>query len=330
MKNLIKMAEDGNANSQYELAIRYFEGYGVPQDYNKAIFWTTKAAEQGLINAQLDIAQCYENGTGVKQDYYSAFYWLEKAAKQGDPDAMTNLGLYYCLGQGCYQDYNLAWWWWEKAADLGNANAIYNLGISYAEGTIVERDLPKATELFLQAEELGFELASSALANMDDDVDEYNYDDDEQEFDTNEFTYSIDIASKIYQKLTTQEKANNEFYEQLELFLQKKGIEYECLDGSGVTGFGGAIYKSDKQTISVLVEFNNEPSIYGITLPTYGAYTRELFEEGLTNKSLFGLPIFTMKWFDDMEMAFIYFMSLESYLQYNTSQGRIEKELFGF
>ena len=218
---------------------------------------------------------------------------------------MAQLGLFYCLGQGCNEDFSLALAWWKKAADLGNANAIYNLGVSYAEGEIIKRNLSKAKELFLRAEELGCEAASSALANMDDCDDGV---------DSNEFTYSVDIASRIYQKLKTQEDANSEFYKQLEEFYKSKGIEYECSDGSGVAGFGGVIYKSDEQTISVLVQFGNEPSIYGIILPTYGAYTRQLFDEGLTQKSLFGLPIFTMQWLDEMNRAFICFMNRESYL----------------
>jgi hypothetical protein len=144
------------------------------------------------------------------------------------------------------------------------------------------------------------------------------------------FNYSIEVATNIYKTLITQEEANKKFYKEVELFFQEIGQEFESFEGSGVAGFGGCTYTSDKQTISVLVQFGNEPSVYGIILPTNGTYTKQIFYEGLKNKCLFGLPIFTMKWFDDMEMAFIYFMSLESYLRYNTSQGRIEKELFGF
>ena len=330
MENLIKLAEQGNADAQYELFVRYFYGEGLPKDYAKALMWIQKAAEQGLINAQLDIAQCYEKGIGVEQDFHFAFYWLEKAAIQGNPNAMTNLGLYYCLGQGCCQNSNLGLWWWEKAADLGNAHAIYNLGISYAEGTIVERNLSKATELFLKAEELGFELASSALANLDDEVDEYDIDDDELEFESNEFTYSIDIAANIYERLKSQEDANCEFYRQLEDFFIKKGKGLQKEDRNGFTGFSEIVYKNEEQAISVLVQFGDEPSVYGIILPTYGAYTRQLFEEGVKNKYLFGLPIFRLQWFEDMDRAFVYFINRKSYLEYDTPEGRIEKDLFGF
>lgn len=324
MTNLINLAEKGNAEAQYELSVRYFYGDGVPQDYAKALMWIQKAATKGLVDAQYDLAVCYEKGDIVEQNYFIAVEWYKKAAKNGHSGAMTNLALLYSLGRGCNQDYKLAIAWWEKAANLGDANAIYNLGVSYAEGKIIHKDLAKATELFLHAEELGCEQASSALANMDDE-DIY----EDSEFDTDEFTFSIDIARKIYQKLKTQEAANNEFYRQIEEFFIQKGKGFKEEDGNGVIGFEEIVFKNDEQTISVLVQFGNEPSVYGIILPTYGAYTRQLFNDGLSNKHLFGLPIFRMQWFDDLERAFIYFIDRESYLNYDAPRGRMEKELFG-
>jgi len=41
------LAEDGNANAQFELANFYLEGIGVPQDEAKAKEWLKKAAKQG-------------------------------------------------------------------------------------------------------------------------------------------------------------------------------------------------------------------------------------------------------------------------------------------
>ncbi len=322
MINLIKLAEQGDVNSQYELGIKYYQ----KGEEELAFAWIKEAAEQGLSDAQIDLAKCYKRGIGVGQDFHCALCWYEKAAQQGNADAMNELALHYYNGQGCNVDYSKTLMWFEEAAHLGHPQATFNLGVSYAEGVIVKRDMAKAKKLFLQAEELGSEEASSALANMDDD-DDYDYD---EEFDTDEFTYSIDVASKIYAKLKTQEAANKEFYEQLEDFFAEHGLEYECSNGSGVTGFGGCTYKSDMQTITVLVEFANEPSVYGIILPTYGAYTKQLFNDGLNNKCLFGLPIFTMQWYDEMDRAFIYFINRESYLEFDTPKGRKEKDLFGF
>jgi hypothetical protein len=166
LKNIIKLAEKGYPNSQFELGEKFYYGIDVVQDYEKAAMWWEKAALQGHETAQYNIGQCYEQGLGVKQNYTLAFNWYQKAASQGDIDAITNVGLYYYLGRGCYKDYREAVKWWEKAANLGNDKAIYNLGICYRDGTGIHQNLVKAKELFIKAKELGHHMASKALDDL--------------------------------------------------------------------------------------------------------------------------------------------------------------------
>ena len=54
---LVKLAENGNADSQYDLGLIYYNGDGVDKNYRKAKDWLGKAASQGLSEAQavLDI-----------------------------------------------------------------------------------------------------------------------------------------------------------------------------------------------------------------------------------------------------------------------------------
>ena len=150
-------------------------------------------------------------------------------------------------------------------------------------------------------------------------------------FDENEkFSYSIDVAAMIYKNLKTQKEADEMFYKQLELFFQKIGQSFKSLKGFEIAGFGQIIYKSDEQTITVLTENNNQSAVYAVVLSTHDIYTIKLFKEGLSNKCLFGLPIFTMQWWDDFDKAYIYFITRDAYLKYDTPQGRFEKELLGF
>ncbi|MBR5603914.1 MAG: hypothetical protein IKW51_06870 [Bacteroidales bacterium] len=156
---------------------------------------------------------------------------------------------------------------------------------------------------------------------------------DEEEFDFNEndrFSYSIDVAAEIYKNISTQEEANKMFFEQIELFFKRNGIEFSCSKSNRMPYFDEIIYENDEQTISVLVEKNETKSVKTIAFSTNDVYSVKLFKEGFFNKCLFGLPIFTMQWFDDMNTIFIHFMNRESYLQFDTPQGRIEKDLFGF
>lgn len=164
--------------------------------------------------------------------------------------------------------------------------------------------------------------ASCAMDNMD-----------EEEFDFNEndrFSYSIDVAAEIYKNISTQEEANKMFFEQIELFFKRNEIEFSCSKSNRMPYFDEIIYENDEQTISVLVEKNGTKSVKTIAFSTNDVYSVKLFKEGFFNKCLFGLPIFTMQWFDDMNAIFIHFMNRESYLQFDTPQGRIEKDLFGF
>lgn len=150
-------------------------------------------------------------------------------------------------------------------------------------------------------------------------------------FDENEtFSYSIEVAADIYKRFKTQEEANENFYKQVELFFQEIGQEFEAFEGNGVAGFGHEIFESEKQTIQVLIEYNKAPSVYAVIFSTHDSHTMRLFKEGLSKKCLFGLPIFRMQWFEEMDRAFIYFITRESYLKFDTPRGRMEKELFGF
>ena len=166
MENLIRWAELGDVDSQFELGVKYFLGTDTRQDYTQAFIWFSKAAQQGHGTAQYNLAQCYEKELGVSQDYSLALYWYQKSAAQGDVDAMTNIALYFYLGRGTCQDYGEAVRWWKKSADLGDEKACFNLGICYRDGTGVWKDLDEAEKWLLKAEELGHPDASQTLEQM--------------------------------------------------------------------------------------------------------------------------------------------------------------------
>ncbi len=49
------LAEQGNADAQYNLGLMYENGWGVAQDYAEAVKWWRLAAEQGRADAQLGL-----------------------------------------------------------------------------------------------------------------------------------------------------------------------------------------------------------------------------------------------------------------------------------
>ena len=134
------MAEQGDADAQFNLGFQYFHGQGVPQDYAEAVKWYRRAAEQGKAAAQSNLGFLYNVGQGVPQDYAMAMKWYRKAAEQGHADAQYNLGVIYAEGVGVSQDYAEAVEWYRKAAEQGFARAQYNLGDAYFKGQGVPQD----------------------------------------------------------------------------------------------------------------------------------------------------------------------------------------------
>ena len=73
------LAENGDAKSQTNLGILYFNGKGVLKDYKKALFWLEKAAKQGEAEAQFILGTIYTQGDGVVKSFKTAKYWVQLA-----------------------------------------------------------------------------------------------------------------------------------------------------------------------------------------------------------------------------------------------------------
>ncbi len=65
--DLRKLVEAGNATAQNRLGLLYHDGQGVPQSYDQAKHWFTKAAEQGHAGAQVNLGTIYLVGHGFYQ-----------------------------------------------------------------------------------------------------------------------------------------------------------------------------------------------------------------------------------------------------------------------
>ena len=131
----------GQPNAQYELAMRLFEGRGLPKDQSAAARWFERAASLGLAPAQYRLGSMYEKGIGVARDPAAAKRWYLKAAEAGNARAAHNLAVMSAEpGEGA-PNYAEAVKWFRRAAELGVRDSQYNLAILYARGLGVERDL---------------------------------------------------------------------------------------------------------------------------------------------------------------------------------------------
>jgi len=110
------LAEQGDANAQFNLGTLYEQGQGVAQDYKTAVKWYTLSAEQGDASAQWSLGVKFNSGTGVAQDYKTALKWYTLSAEQGYSFAQWSLGLMFENGEGVAQDYVKAHMWFNIAA----------------------------------------------------------------------------------------------------------------------------------------------------------------------------------------------------------------------
>ena len=61
-KEMLQLAEAGDAELQFSLGVMYEHGEGVRQDNAEAVRWYRKAAEQGYAEAQHNLGVMYARG----------------------------------------------------------------------------------------------------------------------------------------------------------------------------------------------------------------------------------------------------------------------------
>ena len=90
-EELRKLAEQGDADAQWQLGILYHDGETVPKDDAIAVQWFEKAAEQGYVRAQSTLGAYYWAGRGVSPDLSKAYFWSQLALAQGDKDSKSRM-----------------------------------------------------------------------------------------------------------------------------------------------------------------------------------------------------------------------------------------------
>lgn len=154
-KALRDAAVGGDPLAAVEVASRYADGRGVPQDLAAAIVWYSRAAEAGLAPAQYRLGSLYEKGTGTARNAKTAAEWYAKAAALGNAKAMHNLAVINAEGSLGAPDYAMAAKWFQEAAERGIRDSQFNLGILYARGLGVPRDLATSYKWFALAATAG-------------------------------------------------------------------------------------------------------------------------------------------------------------------------------
>jgi TPR repeat protein len=114
------LAEQGDYDAQYNLAVMYRDGKGVIKNLAEAEKWFTKSAKQENIYAQFELGLLNRERGNLK----SAIYWYTQSAELGWAPAQWNLGVMYYEGTGVVVSMESAKKWWIAAADQGHPSAI--------------------------------------------------------------------------------------------------------------------------------------------------------------------------------------------------------------
>ena len=77
----VKASEQNYVEGNYNLALMYFNGTEVEQNYSKAAELFTIAAKQGLNAAQYQLSHMYQIGLGLPQNLSAAYAWWDISAK---------------------------------------------------------------------------------------------------------------------------------------------------------------------------------------------------------------------------------------------------------
>jgi TPR repeat protein/chromosome segregation ATPase len=161
-----RAAEKNFAPAQYNLAIAYELGHGVPADERQAFKYYLAAAEQGFGAAQYNVGNMYAVGRGIGQDLFESNLWLKQAAEKGIVEAQFNLGLAYEAGRGVKKDDAQAARWYKQAADRGFPRAQYNLGLLLEDGRGVAKNEAAAAGYYRAAADQGFAAAQNNYGVM--------------------------------------------------------------------------------------------------------------------------------------------------------------------
>lgn len=91
LADLQKLADQGDAESEWQMGVRYHNGEGVPHDDAQAMQWFLRAAEQGHVDAQSHLGAYFWAGRGVPEDLSKAYLWSAIAMAHGDEISKARL-----------------------------------------------------------------------------------------------------------------------------------------------------------------------------------------------------------------------------------------------
>lgn len=149
-------AEKGHWPSMHNLAVHYYEGNGIEESEEKALYWWRQIEALDIPDGYTHMARVYRLGIGVKPDTGKALEYMGKAARLGDPDAQFMVGKYLYDPLKRKPD---AYKMLACAVEQGHREAAFELALNYD----VDKDFEKAYQLYRKGAMLGSKSCINAL-----------------------------------------------------------------------------------------------------------------------------------------------------------------------
>ena len=118
------------------------------KEFRRAMQLLSPLAEQGEPEAQFRVAVMYQNGLGAVRNEPNAFHWMRAAAEQAHGLAQHAMGVMYLYGECVEKNETTAAGWFFRAAEQKLPGAMAALAMMYGQGVGVEKDLARAQQLY--------------------------------------------------------------------------------------------------------------------------------------------------------------------------------------
>lgn len=175
-----QILENGSLIQIKLIALAYYEGEGVLQDYEEAYKLFIYLFEHGDYTVLSYLGYMLEYGLGVEEDIISAIDFYEQGSLNQDDDCLYHLGICYLNGKGYVQNEEMAisylkqsqtiaayktlanlyekkklpgeaFYYYQKAAHDYDIDALYKVGICYFDGTGVHKNIEEAKKYLTYA-----------------------------------------------------------------------------------------------------------------------------------------------------------------------------------
>lgn len=159
---LSQLLEAENYKSDPKIEFYIAKKYRDMGNNTKAFLWAKKAAEQGFTDAQYLLGKMYENGEGTDKNINEAISWYSTAGRNKNAAACYALGELYLKTEE-----SKAFYWYSLAVKQNSDEKIaydakYRLSYCYQCGYGVQRNVPMAARLYLEAENSPYKYYSTS------------------------------------------------------------------------------------------------------------------------------------------------------------------------